>query len=162
MDMFKRLALLGILASCMLWGTFAHAAYDIAGTTADGPDSFTFEVLDTGGGTGMVGLVKLGGPGGEKIRTVDSSLTLVAAFSGNVGAAEDPTLVVPMMELAAGIYTMYIDKLNPAGSGAGYAYRFTGDVIAAVPLPAAAWLFGSAVLGLGAASRRRAEQSLTA
>ena len=47
---------------------------------------------------------------------------------------------------------------DPTGAGAVSAFRgFAGGSVSAVPIPAAAWLFGSAILGLfGIARRKRA------
>jgi hypothetical protein len=47
---------------------------------------------------------------------------------------------------------------DPTGAGAVSAFRgFSGGSVSAVPIPAAAWLFGSAILGLfGIARRKRA------
>jgi hypothetical protein len=48
--------------------------------------------------------------------------------------------------------TQYVLKMASSGLGAG---EGSTSQISAVPLPAAAWLFGSALLGLGALRRKQ-------
>jgi hypothetical protein len=45
------------------------------------------------------------------------------------------------------------------GSGSGYTYTVTGGNVSAVPIPAAVWLFGSALAGLGYLRKRIAVQA---
>lgn len=52
--------------------------------------------------------------------------------------------------------TLNYGWLNSDGGQQGTKLSFTIDSITAVPVPAAAWLFGSGLLGLAAAARRRA------
>jgi len=51
--------------------------------------------------------------------------------------------------------SIWVDAII-AGSSDGFTTRIIWSEVSEVPIPAAAWLFGSALLGLGALKRRRA------
>ena len=55
---------------------------------------------------------------------------------------------------------VYLNLLEPIGFDLGYKKIDTaGRAVTSVPLPAAAWLFGSGLMGLVAVSRRRSLRS---
>lgn len=57
-----------------------------------------------------------------------------------------------VLTLAAGLYDLQLDGSILGSAGAAYSGTFT---VTAVPLPAAIWLFGSALMGLMIVGRRR-------
>ena len=62
-------------------------------------------------------------------------------------------------DTSAAIHTLEIDWLNPIPGGSWYNISIEvaegGRIIPAVPVPAAVWLFGSALIGFVGMSRRR-------
>jgi len=64
------------------------------------------------------------------------------------------------LTLAAGVYNFI---LNPSSANSGFRFEISAsDVVGEVPVPAAAWLFGSALLGLAGVIRRKSQPALAA
>jgi hypothetical protein len=91
-----------------------------------------------------------------------------ALISGYDGGAGGPFTGAPILllqfdnDLLAGnspvgieSFSFFGECLNDICHEASGAYNVSGSVVSSVPLPAAAWLFGSAMLGLIGVARRR-------
>lgn len=89
-------------------------------------------------------------PGSAGINVVDPNAWAFAATQGTPGAPAAATLT---RMLTAGLYTLAIGGYDGTVGGQ-HAYSTTISA-AAVPVPAAVWLFGSALAGLVGAQRRR-------
>lgn len=78
--------------------------------------------------------------------------SLIDAWSSpvNYGPTTGTVSVLPTTSLSAGTYVLEVRGNVVGAAGGGYS-----GVLNLVPVPAAAWLFGSGVLGLAAARRRR-------
>ncbi|MEM1152957.1 MAG: hypothetical protein AAGI44_02385 [Pseudomonadota bacterium] len=139
--------LLGVVCVAFLGvGSLANAgSISIAGDTSDPgvADKFLFNVLDAGDGEGTVSLI---------LNSTTAVLPIeIVALSPGGGTVSTTTSGFIGEVFTAGTYELAIGGLGVAGP---YDYTLSGDV-SPVPLPAAAWLFGSAVLGLSLVSRRR-------
>lgn len=89
-------------------------------------------------------------PLGSGLSLIDTSAWAVAASQGTPST---PTTATLTRFLTAGNYTLIIGGYD--GSVAGH-HAYTATISAApVPIPAAAWLFGSALSGLGVIGRRK-------
>lgn len=88
---------------------------------------------------------------GSSLQVVDANAWAAAAGQGSVGNDVTATLT---RYLTAGNYTLILGGYDTSVGNAFAAYKATISA-AAVPLPAAAWLFGPVVAGLCAVGRRR-------
>ena len=77
-------------------------------------------------------------------------LSLAAAFGLTLGAAAQTTFNVDMTCAPEGFDNVFV-----TGPWCGWCANDTIEGTAVVPIPAAAWLFGSAILGLGAVGWKR-------
>ena len=80
------------------------------------------------------------------------------SFFGNSGGGQQATI---SLDFDAGIFNLYagtaVDAANLAGSGTINVNGVSqGPSPSAVPVPAAAWLFGTALVGLAGVGRKRA------
>ncbi len=152
--MVRRLILLGLLASCLAFGTFANAAtITLEGDTSTTPlNLYTFEVADSGDGTGLVSLANLES-------TSDGSLEVfLMAGGGEISKFWLANFGFSNVSLAAGIYQLL---LAPYLSPGYFKYELSGDIVA-VPIPSMAWIFSGLIVGLGMVSRRRGHASARA
>lgn len=83
----------------------------------------------------------------------NSNLTFINFFDDNHDNAFGGPFGDPDFDilLAAGRYSLALSSLGAAGT-----YSFTTNAVSAIPVPAAAWLFGTALLGFFGVSRRKA------
>ena len=83
----------------------------------------------------------------------NSNLTFVNFFDDNHDDAYGGPWGDPDFDilLAAGRYSLALSSLNAAGT-----YEFRTSAVSAIPVPAAAWLFGTALLAFFGFSRRKA------
>jgi hypothetical protein len=93
--------------------------------------------------------------------TVDNTLstnTCVGAsfICGNALPSYSLSLVLTFTDATLQSFTGSLVATNDDGAGSQYSYAWSFDGEASVvPVPAAAWLFGSAVIGLGGLARSR-------
>jgi len=87
-------------------------------------------------------------PLGAALSPINPSDWAVASTQGSTASA---TLT---LFLAAGEYTLILGGYNGTSPGANLAYTATISA-SPVPVPAAVWLFGSALAGLGVFGRRK-------
>ncbi|MCG8015847.1 MAG: VPLPA-CTERM sorting domain-containing protein [Candidatus Thiodiazotropha sp. 'RUGA'] len=128
--------------------TFNHLhtdTYDYSGAFAD---TGTFELSNAGS-------VNVSITDNELTSVVDLlSVSAFAVYDSNsnvlFSTSDLVTTVIPLSDLAIGVYTLQF--VGSADGVFGAAYDVT---VSAVPLPAAAWLFGTALLGFVAFSARR-------
>ncbi|MEW8321975.1 MAG: VPLPA-CTERM sorting domain-containing protein [Candidatus Thiodiazotropha taylori] len=128
--------------------TFNHLhtdTYDYSGTFTD---TGTFELTNAGS-------VNVSIADNELTSVVDllsvSAFTVYDSSSNALFTTSDlVNTVIPLSNLAAGVYTLQF--VGDADGIFGAAYNVT---VSAVPLPAAAWLFGTALIGFVAYSARR-------
>lgn len=91
-------------------------------------------------------------PGIEYIVGAHLDGDATALFSGN-GSVDPRVSVIDVRYSALGSGFAFPDQTDPGTDGAAF---LGGNIqLAAVPLPAAAWLFGSALVGLGSMARAR-------
>jgi hypothetical protein len=135
--------------------TFINAVYDLTGAATDTTASVigAYEFLD--------GTVETNGGVGGSIGAVTATSTLTGGTAVCVGGScgsltpgilshSDLNYYVEFGTFLPVDVDLTVEFVSPSG-GTGY---IMSDA-AAVPVPAAAWLFGSAILGLAGVSRRR-------
>ena len=117
-----------------------------AQTTTDGQDTWTLET-----GSGVTGL---------KFFRTDSAPTetVVLTIEGGVFGSPFALSAGESFTVEASANSQYTVIVGTASSLTGGAYSLS---VTAVPLPAAAWLFGSALLGATLVARRKDRQSDT-
>lgn len=95
--------------------------------------------------------------------SVSEATTVKFDFSDNaVSSVLDSTLRTGdfTLSLAAGVYNFI---LNPSSANSGFTFEINAsNAVGQVPVPAAAWLFGSALLGLAGVIRRKSQPALAA
>ena len=82
--------------------------------------------------------------------TASSFWSLLRSASGSVAVL----LTWTRENASNGVDSTLVEITSPSGSG-GVSYDGTTLSASAVPVPAAAWLFGSALLGLGVVRRKQ-------
>jgi hypothetical protein len=160
-----------LVAAVVLVGAGNVAAATIPLTFNQGTASFTTTVSTSGTFTDYY-TFSLGGPTliGANITNVViqsvASFSSIGAFQASIFSGTDtnalgspllnlsgtfPTLSLQNGSLAGGSYTLRV-----MGSVSGTGAFYTGAIVTSpVPVPAAVWLMGSALLGLVGISRRR-------
>ncbi len=94
---------------------------------------------------------------GEGIFSGAHDVSLTNIFeNGITGSVGNDFAELVFNDLAAGWYTLYVGGTNDASLGGFYDIN-----VSTVPIPAAAWLFGSALLGLVGVARRKSLSSKT-
>jgi len=78
--------------------------------------------------------------------TSTSGILNTAAYNASIGT--DPTTQFNYLDFQQGIHSV---------ASEGGSWVLTPDTVSTVPLPAAAWLFGSALLGLAGIGYRRGQ-----
>lgn len=95
------------------------------------------------------------------LRLFDSNHTLIQ-FNDDIpfvdagSASFFDSLLFAVVE--AGTYYLEVDRYLGGGVGVGASYTLHISNTSPVPIPAAAWLFGSALIGMVAVARRRRER----
>jgi hypothetical protein len=155
----------------------AHASYTYLNTTSGAPnlnpgdfadflaapaigsfqDVFTFNLLPGSGGAAAAGLTLNGGAYDiSGIIVAIEAATNIAGFgvpSGISLGSGVNGVTFTVSPLVAGLYDMVITGVADGSSGGHYLGSVTD--VAVVPLPAAAWLLLSGLVGVGAMARRR-------
>lgn len=75
-----------------------------------------------------------------------------SGIAGSVGAG---LASLTLNNLASGWYTLFVSGANGALTGSAIDVSVSAASVAAVPVPGAVWLFGSALVGLVGTSRRK-------
>lgn len=128
-------------------------------------DVLAFTGMATGAQTVTLNLWATGaGPlwqGSLRYSTTPFRNSASGVLAGAIAMSNAPTGVVTMTQTlsfnlgATFGGTLFLMMNLRLGTGASYSLNIPGNVPAAVPLPAAALLLGSAVIGIGASGRRR-------
>ena len=141
----------------------AIAASDISGDYATNPTTATadgarFVVWGPGGvGTAPVVPILFNGTTGINSTSLTTDATTVTGgsieFYGNAGTGQQATIVV---DFDAGTFDIWSGTTSFGGNTSHIFYGGGGTLTpSAVPVPAAAWLFGSALVGLAGVGRKR-------
>lgn len=128
----------------IIWATDNSVSPSLAGnTTVNG-------IVETLGYANSSGIGYTNGYGASVAAGAFDLSTDNLYETGVTGSVGTGLAKLTLRNLAAGWYTIFLGGANNAGSVSAI------DVsVAAVPLPSAVWLFGSAVLGLVGASRKK-------
>jgi len=138
----------------------AITASDISGDYATDPtataDGARFVVWGPGGvGTTPVVPILFNGTNGINSTSLTTDATTVTGgsieFYGNAGTGQQATILV---DFGAGTFDIWSGTTS-FGGDTNNAFYGGGGTLSAVPVPAAAWLFGSALVGLVGVGRRR-------
>ena len=126
--------------------------------SAASPSTFTWAGV---GSTFDLNSFVIAGAWGSQTLTIEGLLNGASIFSSSLAVTTDAVSVfspswsgIDAFRIAIG--TDYIADPNLIGSGGGQHWALDNITVSAVPVPAAAWLFGSALLGFFGFSRKKA------
>jgi hypothetical protein len=146
--------------------TYPSGVPTFSGTLDDSTNAYSFNYatftahVDVGGGYYTADVTttgqQLSGTGTGVVTRTAASVNCVGAaiICGSVpNTAINGTLAY---SVSAGVVTGTLSTSQKTAGGPSTAtYSFSGSAAPAVPVPAAAWLFGSGLVGLAGAARRR-------
>jgi len=125
-------------------------------TTAGFTDTHTMTLVNSAGNTGFMANFTLVD---HESNTMADLAAVIKNAAGNVVFSFGSTAIstpVSGLFLETGVYSVIISASSVVSGAIGFPETYTFGVdAAAVPLPAAVWLFGSALMGLFGASRRK-------
>lgn len=155
---FKKYFLILLGVTALTYGSIGYAdtVNTISGTLADGSiTTFSNDATVNGEFTDTWEFTL--GPAHSDVQVILNNVAvgggLVFNIAGLTGTLDGiGGLVFTAANLAAGPHTLTVSGTGTGALGGLYSGSLS---VTAVPLPAAAWLFGSAVLGLSLVSRRK-------
>ncbi len=93
----------------------------------------------------------------DGVQTLLASMSLVDfAYNDSLIGFDTGDLVCPVFDFCTAAESVYLAEFGGGFSTASKFWKSSGIAVTTVPVPAAAWLFGSALLGLAGLGRRRA------